>query len=97
MPEGMATGVPIITTNVGMASYYIKNGVNGFITEVEDVESLYECCVKVLENNDLKEKIILNAFETVKNYSWENIAKEYYYKGYRKFIQILKIYYAKSS
>jgi glycosyltransferase involved in cell wall biosynthesis len=30
--EGMATGVPIITTNVGMAPDIIDNGINGFIT-----------------------------------------------------------------
>ncbi len=87
LPEGMATGVPIVTTNVGMAPYYINNGENGFITEIEDVEELYINSVKILEDKELRERIILNAFETVKQFSWENIAKQYYDKVYKRFLK----------
>ncbi len=86
LPEGMATGVPLVTAKVGMAPYYINNGVNGFITEVEDVEQLYKYSVKILEDKNLREKIISNAFKTVRKFSWENIAKQYY-KAYKRFLE----------
>ena len=86
LPEAMATGVPIVSTNVGMASYFIQNAINGFITEIEDVEQLYKYSVTLLENKELREKFIANGLKTVKKYSWEKIAKLYYYNGYRKFL-----------
>ena len=86
LPECMATGVPIVSTNVGMASYFIQNAINGFITMIEDIEQLYKYSVDLLENKDLREKITANGLKTVKKYSWENIAKLYYYKVYKNFL-----------
>ncbi|MFN8384176.1 MAG: glycosyltransferase family 4 protein [Anaerolineales bacterium] len=38
--ESMASGVPIITTRVGQAMDLVKHGVNGWMADVEDAESL---------------------------------------------------------
>ncbi|MFX0186786.1 MAG: glycosyltransferase family 4 protein [Candidatus Hodarchaeota archaeon] len=82
--EAMATGVPLVTTNVGMAPYLIKDKINGFKTQIENVDDLYNYCVEVIKNEKLREKIVKNAFETVKEYNWESIAKQYYEKIYKK-------------
>lgn len=84
--ESMATGVPIVTTNVGMAPYLIENGINGFKTQIENIEELYKYSAELIENKKLRENIISNAFKTVKKYSWENVTEQYYNKIYKKLL-----------
>ena len=38
--ESMASGVPLVTTRVGQAMDLVRNGENGFMADVEDVEGL---------------------------------------------------------
>jgi len=85
--ECMATGVPIITTKVGMAPEIIKNGFNGFIIEIDDIEKLYDATVEILENQELRDKIIKNGLVSIKQYSWERITEQYYKKMYCKFFE----------
>lgn len=82
--EGMATGVPIVSTKVGMAPEIIKNGFNGYLTEIEDIELLYQYSKKIITNKELQQKIINNGLKTVKNYDWELIAQKYYNKIYKQ-------------
>ena len=84
--ECLATGVPIITTNVGMASYIIRNGENGFISPIEDINQLFQFSKKVMEDRQLREKMINNGLKVIKEYSWENITKNYYLKIYKEFL-----------
>jgi glycosyltransferase involved in cell wall biosynthesis len=84
--ESMATGVPVVSTKVGMAPDIIKEGYNGFLTEIEDVSVLSERASKIIENKDLASRLVNNGLNTIKNYSWENITKEYYEKIYSKIL-----------
>lgn len=84
--EAMATGVPIVSTNVGMAPDTIKEGYNGLLVEVEDVEMLSEKASKILDDEKLAKEIAKNGLETVKEYSWEKIAKRYYEIIYKQFL-----------
>ncbi|MFW9973516.1 MAG: DNA gyrase subunit A, partial [Candidatus Odinarchaeota archaeon] len=89
--ECMATGVPIVSTKVGMVPELINNGINGFVSEIEDIENLYENCKKILSNYDIKEKIINNGFETIQSYSWEKVIKNYYNRMYKNLLNKLNI------
>jgi glycosyltransferase involved in cell wall biosynthesis len=40
--EAMATGVPLVTTRVGQAADLVRDGENGWVVEVEDVEAIVE-------------------------------------------------------
>ena len=82
--EAMATGVPIVTTNVGMAPNLIKNNSNGLIAEIENIEEIFQYSKNILTDANLRQKLIKNGQKTVRNYSWEHIAKEYYTKIYLK-------------
>ena len=83
--EAMATGVPIVTTNVGMAPNLIKDNSNGLIAEVENTEEIFQYSKTILTDADLRQHLIKNGQKTIKNYSWEYIAKEYFSKIYLKF------------
>ena len=84
----MATGVPVVTTKVGMAPALIKNGFNGLITDVDDIDQLYTSLSLIIENKELNNKIVHNAFKSVKDFSWEKITKQYYNKIYKKYLKL---------
>lgn len=84
--ESMATGVPIITTKVGMAPEIIKNGVNGFLYDGNIVEDFIEAAVNILENDHIKQRISNKAMQTVKDYDWSIIANKYYNLIYKKLL-----------
>jgi glycosyltransferase involved in cell wall biosynthesis len=55
--EAMASGLPIITTNVRGLPEIVKNGENRFIFKPEDPKDLAEKILLILENKDLRETI----------------------------------------
>jgi glycosyltransferase involved in cell wall biosynthesis len=85
--EAMATGVPLVSTKVGMAPDIIKEGYNGLLAEIEDVAKLSEKTLRIMGNKNLSNQLVNNALNTVKDYSWENIVKQYYEKIYIMFLE----------
>jgi len=83
--ECMATGVPIVTTRVGMVPEVIKNNINGFIADLNDVDQLVHYSKELIENKKLRIKMINNGLKIIKNYTWENISRQYYDKLYKRF------------
>ena len=72
--EAMATGLPVVTTNIGVAKDAIKNKKNGFIFKkkkqaVEIIEELYK-------DKKLGEKIGKEAKKKAKEFDWEIIVKK---------------------
>ena len=80
--ESMATGIPIVSTNVGMASDVISNGVNGYIASVDDYMLLSDLSAELLDSKKKREDISSNALGLVQEYDWKNIADQYYKKVY---------------
>lgn len=80
--EALATGIPIVSTKVGMAPEIITEGYNGFLADVGDVGMLTEKARKILDGDDTVGRVVKNGLETVRDYSWEEIAKRYYAEIY---------------
>lgn len=73
--EAMASGcITVCTKNDGIDGI-IKNGENGFLTE-PTVEGIQRTLLRIQNHPNLKQ-IIKNNFETVKEYSSQNCAKNY--------------------
>jgi len=71
--EAMASGLPVIVTRVGGMQSLIINGINGFLVEPDDSESVAEKAIELLFNDSLRAKIGKNARDTIeKNYNWDN-------------------------
>lgn len=85
--EGMATGVPIVTTKVGMATNIIKHGINGYIADIDDIDQLCQYSEKVLKNKEIRQKFIKNGLRIIKKYNWEDIAKRYYLEIYKNLMR----------
>ncbi|MBI2446217.1 MAG: glycosyltransferase family 4 protein [Parcubacteria group bacterium] len=73
--EAMAAGIPIVTTNVGGNPYLIKNGVNGFIVNQGDSLELANAMVKILNDEELCQKISRQNLEDIKQKDWPIIAR----------------------
>ncbi len=82
--EAMAAGIPLVSTKVGMAPDIVKDGYDGLLAEMEDVEALSAKSARIIEDKDLVRQLASNALNSIKNYSWENIAREYYERIYRR-------------
>lgn len=84
--ESMATRVPIVSTQVGMASDLIKEGYNGLLAKIDDVAELSGKAENIISNKEFSDRLAKNALNTVNRYSWEKITKEYYEKIYRRLL-----------
>lgn len=76
--ECMATGVPIISTRVGMAPDLIEQDVNGILVEIEDVEGITRAASRLIEDEVLKSCFQENALQKIKSYDWSFIVFKYY-------------------
>jgi glycosyltransferase involved in cell wall biosynthesis len=75
--EAMASGLPVIASNIGSLQEIISNGKDGVLFKSEDADDLSKAILALYRDEDLKEKISVNALKTATKYSWENIAEKY--------------------
>ncbi|MHA1821499.1 MAG: glycosyltransferase family 4 protein [Promethearchaeota archaeon] len=75
--EAMATGTPIVSTDVGAISSLITNGENGFLFKPGDIETAVEHTLKLLQDIQLQQKFISKSLNIVKKYKCTNLSKKY--------------------
>ena len=85
--ECMATGVPVVSTRVGMAPDVIQDGENGFLADVEDVGGLVAATQKLIEDSSLKQKFREAGSTTILDYDWAKIGKQYVDKVYNPLLE----------
>lgn len=75
--EAMAVGKPVIVSNVGGMPEIVMNGKNGILVEPNDVNSLSEAIVSLLENKQKMEMMGKKGYDLIKdNFSAKMIAKK---------------------
>ena len=79
MLEAMAIGMPVVCTDcpIGGAAAVIRNGENGFLTQVGSSEEMCEAFMKIAENKELAERLSTNAAKIREELSLENTAKKW--------------------
>ena len=75
--EGLASGLPIIATDVGGIKEIIKNGYNGLIIKEKNSKEIANKIKLVIENNKFKRRLSINAKKSSRNYDWGYISKKY--------------------
>lgn len=81
--EALATGIPMISTKVGMAPEIIKNGSNGFLVDIDDVKAITDKAEDLINDKEQRCLIGNNAAKSVQSYDWAVIACRYYNEIYR--------------
>jgi glycosyltransferase involved in cell wall biosynthesis len=55
--EAMAAGVPLVTTRVGQATELVRDGDNGLLADVDDVDALVEAVQRVHDDSELRGRL----------------------------------------
>ena len=62
--EAMASGLPVVTTNVGALTEEIDDGVTGFVVPPADVDALAQATLRIVKNPALRRQLGLAARRT---------------------------------
>jgi glycosyltransferase involved in cell wall biosynthesis len=76
--ESLASGVPLVTTAVGMAPEVVQDGVNGRICAAPDPEAIVAAAASLLDDAALRTSAIKAGLVTSKKYPWAMVAARYY-------------------
>jgi len=81
--EAMASGIPIVGSNLGGIPEIVKEGENGLLAKPRDYQSLANTLLRLLKDDDLRLKLGNNGMGRVEDYSWDKIATktEHLYRG----------------
>ena len=76
--EAMASGLPVIATNVGGAPEVIRDRVNGFLVPIQKPEALASAIEYLAGDAGIREAMGRNARKTMlEKYSWEAVGQKY--------------------
>ena len=79
--ESLASGVPVISTKVGMSPEIIKDNINGFIIKINNHKLLAKK-IRLMFDKKKLDFLKLNSRKSIKNYSINSVGKKYYKKMY---------------
>ena len=74
--EAMASGLPLVTSNIQGIPDYVENGVTGFLCDPEDVSKFAEHLDLLIKDEGQRIKIGTNNLEFVKKYTVSTIQKD---------------------
>lgn len=86
--ESMASGVPVVSTRVGMSLDLVEDGVSGTLVEIDDVDAIVERSLALLRSPDL-EALKLRARTSVMQADWSVVGSEHWDKAYRPLLATL--------
>ena len=76
--EAMMFGLPVITTYQCIAgTELVKDGVNGYLSEPEDIQNIEEKIKKIIDNPEMKTNFGRESLKIIAPYTIENMAKEH--------------------
>jgi phosphatidylinositol alpha-mannosyltransferase len=81
--EAMASGTPVIASDIPGYKCVIKDGENGLLAPRGNPEGIARQIIRVFKNKELKDSLIDKGFMTAKRYSWDRVSEEvlnYYYE-----------------
>ncbi|MGQ1890973.1 glycosyltransferase [Thermophagus sp. OGC60D27] len=80
--EAMASGLPILATNVGDNNHLVEDGKNGFLVSKKSPEVIAEILEKLIENYPLRQKMGDYGFRLVK----EKFSTQHFFYRYRELL-----------
>ncbi len=75
--EALASGVPVVTTNVGGIPYFVENEKTALFVAPGDFQAMAEAACRLLSDDTLRTKLIESGLEVVKQCSWPNVRTQW--------------------
>ncbi len=76
--EMLAMGIPVVATSSGETSTLVKNGFNGFLIDLDNMDMFCDKLSSVIENKELREQMGKNAHQFIRdNFSRDNMISDY--------------------
>jgi glycosyltransferase involved in cell wall biosynthesis len=75
--EALASGLPVVVTDVGGTEELVQPGVNGFVVPWADVEALSQSLEKLVVDPLLRQKLGNTSRAQAARFSWTTVANEY--------------------
>lgn len=76
--EAMTVGIPVVAYDIPGVDVLVENGVTGLSVPLGDQKRLIESCKKLLEDDELRNRLVKNARDKIEQeYSAKRMAKEY--------------------
>lgn len=85
--EAMASGKPLIVTNIRGSRDLVKHSVNGFVVNIDDDQSLIEYFAKLINNKNLRKKMGQASLKEIQPYDLKYVLSEME-KIYCKYIEM---------
>jgi len=75
--EAMASGVAIITTNVGGIPYIVEDEKTALLVDVNNVQQMADKVMLLLNDKQLYVNLVTNGLGEVQQYAWEHVKKQW--------------------
>lgn len=80
--EGAATGVPVVSSRVGMAADVIRDGVTGRLVEAGDLDGLVAAAAGLLADPERRDTMAAAAVERIDAWDWSIVARRHWEEVY---------------
>jgi glycosyltransferase involved in cell wall biosynthesis len=71
--ESLASGVPVVSTNVGGVPFLVEDGVTALLVDTGDHQAMADAMTQLLTDVTLRDTMIAAGRELVKQYTWTNV------------------------
>lgn len=85
--EAMASGIPIVATNVDGINEVVVDGESGILVPPKNPEAIADAVLKIIENDQLAERLIMRGYERAKSFD----IKEHVYKLHNFYKKLLGV------
>jgi glycosyltransferase involved in cell wall biosynthesis len=75
--EAFASGMPVVTTEPESMRYIVDQGRTGLLSPVGDAQALAANVIRVLQDSDLAERLVLNAHREMERYCWPVVRRQW--------------------
>lgn len=80
--EALASGTPLVSTRMGLAEDVATDGKDALLADVDDVDQLSKHLAALIENKELRRKLVERGLERIQLFDWPKIAARYYHEVY---------------